>query len=130
MPGYTRARVLAAVLISAATFSFTGGASARAAEGLWEELMAAWYEPAFVPGQIVLLFREGVSERDIRKAVARVGGEMVKRGVANPRRVVLSVPEGEEDKYVDAYRKLKEVEVAERNYVVEAQPAAGGRSGG
>jgi hypothetical protein len=125
-----RAGVLTAVLFSAAAFSFVGGVSARAAEGLWAELMAAWYEPAFVPGEIILLFREGVSESDIREAVERMGGEMAKRGAANPRRVVLSVPEGEEDKYVDAYRGLKEVEFAEKNYVVEAQPAAGGRSGG
>jgi hypothetical protein len=62
--------------------------------------------------------------------VKRIGGEIIKRGAVNPRRVVLSVPDGEEDKYVDAYRELKEVEAAEKNYVVEAQPAAGGTGGG
>jgi hypothetical protein len=40
--------------------------------------------------------------------------------------VVLAVPEGEEDRYVEAYRKLKEVRVAEKNFIFRALPEGGG----
>jgi hypothetical protein len=124
-----RLAALPAALISAAAFSFVGDVSARNAEGAWSELMAAWGAPAFAPGEVIVCFRAGVGESDIEEAVKKVGGEIVKRGAVNPRRVVLSVPDGEEDKYVDAYRELKEVRTAEKNYVFEAQPAAGGPGG-
>ena len=74
----------------------------------------------FVPGEIVVWFDDGASGADIEAAVKTTGGEVIRRSDVTPSRVTISVPEGEEDDYVAAYRKLANVQVAEKNYVVEA----------
>jgi len=74
----------------------------------------------FVPGEIVVWFDDGASEAEIGAAVKATGGEIVRRSDVTPSRVTISVPAGEEDDYVAAYRKLANVQVAEKNYVVEA----------
>jgi hypothetical protein len=74
----------------------------------------------FVPGEIIVWFDDGASEAEIEAAVEATGGKVVRRSDVTPSRVTISVPEGEEDDYVAAYRKLDIVQVAERNRVVEA----------
>jgi len=76
----------------------------------------------YVPGEIVVWFDDGTSEAEIDAAVAATGGEIVRRSEVTPSRVTISVPEGEEDDYVAAYRKLANVKVAERNVVVGTFP--------
>jgi hypothetical protein len=82
----------------------------------------------FVPGEIIVWFDDGASEAEIDAALKATGGEVVRRSDVTPSRVTVSVPAGEEDDYVAAYRKLAIVQIAERNRVVEAfaaDPAPG-----
>jgi hypothetical protein len=82
----------------------------------------------FVSGEIIVWFDDGASEAEIEAAIKATGGEVVRRSDVTPSRVTISVPAGEEDDYVAAYRKLEIVRVAEKNRVVEAfaaDPAPG-----
>jgi hypothetical protein len=74
----------------------------------------------FVAGEIVVWFDDGASEAEIEAAIKATGGEVVRRSDVTPSRVTISIPAGEEDDYVAAYRKLAIVRAADKNYVVKA----------
>ena len=84
----------------------------------------------FVPGQIIVWFDDDLGDAAVDEFVAETGGEIIERSSVTPTRVVLAVPEGEEDRYVEAYRKLKEVRVAEKNHIFRALPEGGGAGTG
>ena len=69
---------------------------------------------------------DDLGDAAVDEFVAETGGEIIERSSVTPSRVVLAVPEGEEDRYVEAYRKLKEVRVAEKNHIFRALPEGGG----
>ncbi|UCH77397.1 MAG: hypothetical protein JSU81_06565 [Candidatus Coatesbacteria bacterium] len=77
-------------------------------------------EEAYVPGEIIVWFLDGLKKSAIEDAVAETGGEVLRYSRVTPSRVTISVPEGKEDTYVEAYRELDIVEVADKNYELEA----------
>lgn len=85
-------------------------------------------EESYVPGEIVVWFLDGMKKSAIEEAVAATGGEILEYSRVTPSRVTVSVPEGEEDTYVEAYRALELVEVADKNYELEA--LSSGETGG
>jgi hypothetical protein len=84
----------------------------------------------FVAGEIVVWFEDYLDEAEVDEYVAKTGGEVVEHSDVTPTRVVVSVPAGEEDRYIEAYRKLDDVRAAEKNYVYQLQPPAREDSGG
>jgi hypothetical protein len=76
----------------------------------------------FVAGEIIVVFEDNITSAAIESLVEGVGGEIAEVSVLDPSRVVVSVPEGEEDEYVDAYSQLDTVRTAEKNYVYNTQP--------
>ncbi len=83
----------------------------------------------FVPGEILVWFNDDLSASDVEEAVERTGGEIIRRSDVTPTRVVISVPEGKEDHFVEEYRKMKEVRAADKNRVLRTLPAEGGAPG-
>jgi hypothetical protein len=77
-------------------------------------------EAAFVPGQIIVLFDEGVSAARQEELVAATGGDVAERSAVNPARLVVTVPVGREDDFVAKYRKLHDVQAADKNYISKA----------
>ncbi len=75
----------------------------------------------FVAGEIIVVFEENVTSAVIETVVEGVGGEIAEVSVLDPSRVVVSVPEGQEDEYIDAYSQLDTVRTAEKNYVYKTQ---------
>lgn len=76
----------------------------------------------FVAGEIIVVFEDNVTSAAIESFVEGVGGEIAEVSVLDPSRVVVSVPEGQEDEYIDAYSQLDTVRTAEKNYVYSTQP--------
>jgi hypothetical protein len=76
----------------------------------------------FVPGEIVVVFAGNLAPAAIETLVEDVGGKVATISNENPLRVVVSVPVGEEEQYIDAYRQLGTVMTAEKNYVLSAEP--------
>lgn len=76
----------------------------------------------FIAGEIIIVFEDNVTSAAIEAVVEGVGGEIAEVSVLDPSRVVVSVPEGQEDEYVDAYSQLDTVRTAEKNYVYSTQP--------
>jgi serine protease len=74
----------------------------------------------FVPGEVVLLFAETCSPAYGKAVVERIGGDVARRSRVTPNRVVVSVPEGREDAFADAYRRTDGVLVAEKNFIYRA----------
>lgn len=74
----------------------------------------------YVPGEIVVWFAGAASAAHVDAAVARAGGDLAARSAVTPSRVVVSVPEGEEESYAERYRALRSVRVAEKNYILHA----------
>jgi hypothetical protein len=109
-------------LAAAATSCEDGDLTADGADG------SAAVEEAYVPGEIVVWFLDGLKRSAIEDAVAETGGEVLEYSRVTPSRVTISVPEGKEDTYVEAYRELDVVEVADKNYELEALST--GESGG
>jgi len=79
---------------------------------------------AFKAGEIVVLFKTDTTFAEIDAAVASAGGEISERSAVNAARVIIKVPVGEEDIYVEKYAKLKNVRAADKNY--EAKAFTGG----
>ncbi len=94
-----------------------------------QELRGVGKGEEFVPGEIIVWFNDDLSASDIYEAVERTGGEIIRRSDVTPTRVVISVPEGKEDHFVEEYRKMKEVRAAGKNHVVKALPGEGGAPG-
>jgi len=88
-------------------------------------------EESYVPGEIIVWFLDGLKKSAIEEAVAATGGKILKYSRVTPSRVTISVPEGKEETYVEAYRALDVVEVADKNYELEAFSAeeTGGKVG-
>jgi hypothetical protein len=78
-----------------------------------------------VAGEIIVVFEDNVTSAAIEALVEGVGGEIAEVSAVNPSRVVVSVPEGEEEEYVNAYLQLDDVRTAEKNYVYRTQPESG-----
>ncbi len=74
----------------------------------------------FVAGQLVVTFAEGTAPADIDAAVAAAGAELLERSAVTPTRVVVAVPEGEEEEYAAAFREMDTVRSAEKNYIMKA----------
>lgn len=80
---------------------------------------------SFKAGEIVVLFNDGTTTAEIDEAVAATGGEIAERSAVNAARVIISVPAGEEDAYVEKYAKLKNVRAADKNVEVKAFTGGG-----
>ncbi len=87
-----------------------------------QELRGVVTAEEFVPGEILVWFNDDLSPADVDEAVERTGGEIIRRSDVTPTRVVISVPEGKEDHFVEEYRKMKEVRAAGKNHVLKALP--------
>ncbi len=96
------------------------GAYAGARIKASEELYGAAKAGEFVPRELVVWFAEDVGRADADAAIARTGGEVVRRSSVTPSRVVISVPEGAEDSLLKAYRARKEVRAADKNHILHA----------
>jgi hypothetical protein len=84
----------------------------------------------FVAGEIIVWFDEALSADEIDAAVAAAGGEITGRSDVTPSRVVIAVPEGEEDAYVEVYGELESVKAADKNYILKVTPIEGGTPSG
>ncbi len=84
------------------------------------DVAGAGVSEEYVPGEIVVWFANAASAAQIDAVVARAGGDVVARSSVTPSRVVVSVPEGEEESYAKRYRALRSVRVAEKNYILHA----------
>ncbi len=84
------------------------------------ELGGAGEAAEHVPGEIVVWFADGASAAYVDAVVARAGGDVVARSAVTPSRVVLAVPEGEEEAYAKRYRALRSVRAAGKNYLFHA----------
>ncbi len=84
------------------------------------DVAGAGVSEEYVPGEIVVWFADAASAAQIDAVVARAGGDVVARSAVTPSRVVVSVPEGEEESYAKRYRALRSVRVAEKNYILHA----------
>lgn len=129
--GAPGALALPVVAILAVVLAFVGGTLACGEVKTGGESPGMTKTEEFVSGEIVVWFDDGASEAEIDAAIKATGGEVVRRSGVTPSRVTISVPEGEEDDYVAAYRKLAIVQAADKNYVVKAfadepAPEAGG----
>jgi hypothetical protein len=124
-----RAPGASAIAVLAAAITFAGGTFACGKVNTAQNSPGAGKTEDFVPGEIIVWFDEDLGASDIDEAVAKTGGEITERSGVTPSRVIISVPAGEEGRYVDAYRKLKEVRAADKNYIVRALPAEGGGAG-
>jgi len=111
---YVLVAAVAAVLVAAAVVSAVPVKTSRALLGADADA------PTFVPGELVVLFDDGVSAAAVAAAVDRAGGALKSRSRVTPSRVVVSVPKGKEDAYAAAYVKLAGVRVAEKNFIYRA----------
>jgi serine protease len=73
------------------------------------------------PGEIVVLFEDFAGVNTMDAAIEKAGVDLVKRSRVNASRVVVSVPEGEEDDYVKTFLDDPNVRYAEKNYYYYAQ---------
>jgi serine protease len=116
---YRRTISLAAAALSLAALFILPTARAVALKTS-HELSGAGKAAEYVPGEIVVWFADGASTAYVDAAVARAGGDVVARSAVTPSRVVLAVPEGEEEAYAKRYRALRSVRAAEKNYLFHA----------
>ena len=114
------AAAVASIACLAGALSFAPEAFAGSAIETSELLPGADAGAEFVPGEVVVLFAETCSRAYAEALAERIGGDLARRSRVTPRRVVLSVPEGREDAFVDAYRRTDGVLVAEKNYIYRA----------
>lgn len=113
------------IAVLAATVASVGGTSCGPVKTSSDTGSVAKSED-FVAGQIVVWFDDDLGDAAVDEFVAKIGGEVLERSSVTPSRVVLAVPEGEEDRYVEAYRELEEVRAADKNYTFRTQPEGGG----
>lgn len=120
-----RLTTVLSVAVLAAAVASVGGTSCGQVKTSHDTAGVAKTED-FVAGQIVVWFDDSLDEADVDEFVAKTGGEIIERSSVTPSRVVLAVPEGEEDRYVEAYRELKEVRAVDKNYTFRALPEGAG----
>lgn len=111
---------VASVFLLAGALSFAPPSFARPALVTSELLPGADAGAEFVPGEVVVLFAETATPAYGREVVERIGGDVARRSRVTPNRVVVSVPEGREDAFADAYRRTDGVLVAEKNFIYRA----------
>jgi len=83
-------------------------------------LLGAGKTGGYAPGEVVVLFEDFVGVKAASEVVEKAGVELIERSRINPSRVVVSVPEGEEDDYVRALEGDPNVRYAEKNYYYHA----------
>jgi len=113
------------VAVLAAAVASVGGTSCGPVKSSHETAGVVKTED-FVAGQIVVWFDDDLGDAAVDEFVAKTGGEILERSSVTPSRVVVAVPAGEEDRYVEAYRRLEEVRAADKNYTFRALPEGGG----
>jgi hypothetical protein len=106
----------------AGVFSAAGAASVHAEKAPVTTEGAVEEAATFVPGEIVVVFEGNIAPAAIEAIVEDVGGKVAAISNENPLRVVVSVPVGEEEQYIDAYTQLGTVMTAEKNYVLSTEP--------
>jgi len=111
---------VASFVFLAVALSFAPPAFGRPALVTSELLPGADAGAEFVPGEVVVLFAETASRAYAEAVVERIGGDVARRSRVTPHRVVVSVPEGREDAFADAYRRADGVLVAEKNFIYRA----------
>jgi serine protease len=111
---------VASVFLLAGALSFATPSFARPALVQSDLLPGAEAGAEFVPGEVVVLFAETCSPTYGKSVVERIGGDVARRSRVTPNRVVVSVPEGREDEFADAYRRADGVRVAEKNFIYRA----------
>jgi serine protease len=75
----------------------------------------------YAPGEIVVLFEDFAGAETANAAIEKAGVKLIERSRVNASRVVISVPEGEEDAYADLFAADENVRYAEKNYYYYAQ---------
>jgi len=134
MHPYLPLRNVNIALLVSLTFAAAGALCTAGAGSVPAECSAitAKGDPAapsdFVAGEIIVVFEDNVTSAAIEALVEGVGGEIAEVSAVNPSRVVISVPEGQEEEYVNAYSQLDDVRTAEKNYVYRTQPESGSSS--
>lgn len=101
------------------------GAAGACFGGKKEATPATAAAEPFKAGEIVVLFQDGTTAAEIDEAVTATGGVIAERSAVNAARVIISVPAGEEDAYVEKYAKLKKVRAADKNVEVKAFTGGG-----
>lgn len=79
----------------------------------------------FVAGEIVVVFEDNVTSEAIETLIEGAGGTVAEVSAQNPSRVVVAVPEGQEDEFINAYLQMDDVRTAEKNYIYTTQPEPG-----
>ena len=111
---YSLAAIFAAVLLAVALPCFAADI------GVSDHLYGVGEESSFVPGELVITFAEGVSTAGMLTAIDEAGGGLARRSSVNRSRIVVSVPPGEEDGYISAYKNAPGVSIVEKNYILHA----------
>lgn len=79
-------------------------------------LFGAGKTGGYAPGEVVILFEDFVGVKTASAVIEKAGVDLIERSRVNPSRVVVSVPEGEEEDYAKALRNDPNVRYAEKNY--------------
>jgi serine protease len=86
----------------------------------FDGLYGAGRTEEFVPGELIVWFDAKIAKSDAYVSVKRMGGEIVKRSAVTPTRMLVSVPEGEEDASLRSYGAMEAVSGVEKNYIYHA----------
>lgn len=122
----TSYRVLALVLLSViAGGSFAMGGKGPASEAARLETaptpVAGASEKEAVPGEVVVVFKDGTSDAVVAEALSKVPATLKERSAVNPLRMVVTVAVGAEEAAVRSLRDMECVRAAEVNYILKAQ---------
>lgn len=77
-------------------------------------------EDEYIEGEIVVWFHDSVTDSEIDTINESFDVTIKERSIVTPNRMIIEVPVGEEQEYVDMYNALSEVRVAALNKIVEA----------
>lgn len=120
--GAAAAGLVVSAVAFAGVFSPAWAASVHAEKAPVTSEGAVMEAATFVPGEIVVVFGGNLTPEAIETIVEDVGGKVAAISNENPLRVVVTVPVGEEEQYIDAYTQLGTVMTAEKNYVLSTEP--------
>jgi hypothetical protein len=122
LTGAAAAGLVVSAVAFAGVFSAAGATSVHAEKGPITAKGGAEEAAEFVAGEIIVVFGDNIAPPMIEALVEEVGGEIEEISSENRSRVVVSVPKGKEEEYIDAYLQLGAVLAAEKNYILSTQP--------
>ncbi len=74
---------------------------------------------ATIDGEIIVWFNTDVTEEQIMEIISESNSIILEQSSVTPKRLILQVPKGDEQEYVDMYNSLPEVRIAGLNQVAQ-----------